>query len=156
MVTNMQQHYPLSNLPIDDSTRTTYPLEDLSPDGKDQHEAGAKMDDGKLRPHLVLGGFSAALQAVTCVGTFGAAKYADNGWEDVPDGEARYTDAMMRHYLQEMCESYIDDDSELPHAFQTAWNALARVELMLRDTPEVLETAKATVKRKVREMKENG
>jgi hypothetical protein len=133
-------------------------MQELTPDGKDQHEVGAKLDDGKLRPHLVLGDFGAALQAVTCVGTFGAAKYVDSGWLEVPNGLERYSDAMQRHYLQEVIvnESYYDNDSGLPHAFQTAWNALARLELMLRRDPIVLATARDTVKRKVRELKENG
>lgn len=52
-----------------------------------------------------------------------AGKYVD-------DGIARYTDAMDRHNLEGI-ESH--DDSGLLHAAQVAWNALARLELMLRE-----------------------
>ena len=67
------------------------------PNGMDQHESGAKLDQGKLRPDLVLGGFNRALSAVVAVGTFGANKYTENGWLSVPNGIARYSDAAGRH-----------------------------------------------------------
>lgn len=103
------------------------------PTGRDQHEPGAKLDAGKPRPALVLGGFSRALAAVTEVGTFGAAKYSDNGWRSVPDGQQRYTDAMLRHWLADPCGLSPDPDSGLAHAAHLAWNALARLELMLAE-----------------------
>lgn len=102
------------------------------PMGLDQHAPGAKMDEGKPRFGMVLGGFSRALTEVTHVGTFGAIKYSDNGWRDVPNGITRYTDAMLRHWFAEDKET-IDQDSGMLHAAQVAWNALARLELMLRD-----------------------
>ena len=104
------------------------------PNGKNQHEPGAKLDAGKLRAGLVLGGFARALQEVSRVGTHGAAKYTDNGWATVPNGINRYTDAMLRHYMDEcMGEKYDRDLPGLLHAAQVAWNALARLELMLRE-----------------------
>ena len=81
---------------------------------------------------LVMGGFSRALQAVGEVGTFGASKYTDNGWVDVPDGERRYTDAMLRHLMKEAEGEVCDPDSGLKHAAHLAWGALARLDLMLR------------------------
>lgn len=101
------------------------------PYGKDAHDPGAKLDSGKPRPALVLGGFSQALQAVTEVGTFGAKKYTDNGWMLVPNGISRYTDAMLRHYLEEASGSHHDPETDLLHAAHLAWNALARLELMI-------------------------
>ncbi len=101
------------------------------PTGRDQHEPGAKLDAGKPRPALVLGGFVLALRAVTEVGTFGAAKYSENGWRSVPDGTQRYTDAMLRHWLADPGGLSPDPDSGLAHAAHLAWNALARLELML-------------------------
>lgn len=100
------------------------------PHGKGQHEAGAKMDAGKNRLGLVFQGFCRALMAVGEVGTYGASKYSDNGWMFVTDGVARYTDAMYRHQLSEGFESH--DSTGLLHAAHGAWNALARLELMLR------------------------
>lgn len=107
---------------------------ETAPDGINQHEPGAKLDAGKNRLGLVLGGFSRALQAVGQVGTFGANKYTDNGWMEVQNGEARYTDAMMRHQLKELAGEDVDPDSGMAHAAHTAWNALARLELQIRES----------------------
>ena len=104
---------------------------EVDPSGKGQHEAGAKLDAGKVRMGLVFGGFANALEAVAAVGTFGAKKYSDDGWKSVGDGVERYTDAMFRHAFAEVTDGLIDSDSEQYHAAQVAWNALARLELML-------------------------
>lgn len=93
---------------------------------------GVKHDDGKNRLGMVLFGFARALQEVGLVGTFGADKYTDNGWLDVPDGQRRYTDAMLRHLLQEASGEEFDEETRLLHAAHTAWGALARLELLLR------------------------
>jgi len=103
----------------------------------DPHVPGAKLDEGKNRLGLVLLGFSRALQEVGKVGTFGAGKYTDDGWVNVPDGEARYTDAMLRHLLDEATGEQLDFESGLLHAAHVAWNALARLDLVLRLTKEV-------------------
>lgn len=104
-------------------------MNERDPNGKDPHGGGAKLDAGKNRLGLVLLGFSKALREVGKVGTYGAAKYTDNGWVDVPDGIARYTDAMLRHTL---VDEPNDPDTGLAHAAHAAWNALARLDLMLR------------------------
>lgn len=102
------------------------------PHGTDPHTPGAKLDAGKPRAGLVLGDFARALTAVADVGTYGARKYTDSGWCHVPDGHRRYTDAMLRHWLAESAGETTDTDSGLLHAACVAWNALARLELMLR------------------------
>jgi len=106
---------------------------ETDPTGRDAHELGAKLDAGKLRPSLVLGGFARALLAVTAVGTFGAVKYTDNGWMQVPQGIDRYDDAKLRHWLKEKAGEPVDFDSQLQHAAHEAWNALARLDLMIRE-----------------------
>ena len=93
-------------------------------------EPGAKFDAGKVRPSLILNAMPLAILAVAEVGTYGANKYSENGWKDVDNGIARYTDAMDRHRIKEGLEVF-DEDSNLRHAAQVAWNALARLELML-------------------------
>jgi hypothetical protein len=103
------------------------------PTGRSQHEPGAKLDEGKNRIGLMVGGFPHALEAVAQVTSFGAKKYAPNSWLEVPDGHARYTDAMYRHLLAEAAGETHDTDSGLLHAAQAAWNALARLELRIRD-----------------------
>lgn len=102
------------------------------PTGKSPHAPGAKLDAGKPRPGLVLGGFARALMEITRVGTYGAVKYTDNGWMEVEDGEGRYDDAGMRHWLREHAGEQLDPDTELLHLAHGAWNALARLDLVLR------------------------
>ena len=129
----------LNPIPLEDGARrfrneppTTVRVE-ADPHGIDQHAPGAKLDAGKLKAALVMGDFANALTEVIRVGTFGANKYTDHGWLHVDDGINRYTDAMQRHYLKEIVEGATDDDSGITHAGHLAWNALARLELMLRD-----------------------
>ena len=95
-------------------------------------EAGLKYDDGKIKPRLILEGFPRALTAVIEVATFGANKYTEHGWVTVPDGINRYSDAMGRHLLAEAKGEEFDPESKLKHAAHSAWNALARLELILR------------------------
>jgi hypothetical protein len=73
------------------------------------------------------------LVAVAEVSAHGATKYTWNGWETVPDGIARYGDALARHVLKEAMEGPVDKDSHLTHMAHAAWNALARLELALRE-----------------------
>ena len=97
------------------------------------NKSGLKFDQGKVRLGLVFNGFSKALTEVGKVGTFGAKKYTDNGWVDVENAESRYTDAMYRHLMQEQSGELWDEESELLHSAHAAWNALARLELQLRE-----------------------
>jgi hypothetical protein len=95
------------------------------PSGKSSHEPGSKLDMGKQRAGLVLGGFQNALKAVVEVGTFGANKYTDNGWRSVDGGLKRYEDALWRHLLERGC----DEQSGLPHRWHALWNMMALIEL---------------------------
>ena len=106
------------------------------PHGTPQHAPGAKLDAGKIRAGLVLGGFARALREVSAVGTYGANKYTPNGWMQVPNGVERYTDAMHRHLLSEASGEACDPDTEILHAAHAAWNALARLDLMIRKSEE--------------------
>lgn len=91
---------------------------------------GLKYDIDKPRTHLVFQDFADALLEVAKVGTHGAAKYDDHNWLSVDNGFERYSSAMIRHYLAEN-EDYFDDDSGYLHAAHAAWNALARLQLIL-------------------------
>lgn len=108
------------------------------PNGIAAHTPGAKMDAGKP-PVLqgVLDYFPMAIEAVANVSAAGAAKYTWKGWETVPDGINRYGNALVRHILKESYEGPYDADFaargiQILHAAQTAWGALARLELILR------------------------
>lgn len=103
----------------------------------DQHKAGAKLDAGKPDMSL-LGYFGKALEAVAEVGTAGARKYTRGGWQSVDDGINRYTAAMLRHFFKEQYEEGDGDlrpylGKDVLHASQVAWNALARLEMILRE-----------------------
>ncbi|RLB94820.1 MAG: hypothetical protein DRH26_00025 [Deltaproteobacteria bacterium] len=104
---------------------------ETDPNGIDTHDPGAKLDDGKLLAGI-LQQWPRALTAVLEVATFGAKKYSRGGWQHVPNGVERYTDAMIRHLLKEPLET-ADPDSGLSHEVHAAWNALSRLELMLRE-----------------------
>ena len=99
----------------------------------DLHEPGAKDDASKPRIGWYIKSFQRALLEVTKVAEYGAKKYSENGWEHVPDGYNRYSDAMLRHYLT---NSELDDESELLHDAHAAWNAIARLELKLREAEQ--------------------
>lgn len=95
-------------------------------------DKGVKFDGGKPRMDLVVGGFANAITEVGRVGTFGANKYTDNGWQEVDNGIERYASAMLRHYLAFKKGEVIDPDSNLLHLSHLAWNGLAILELYTR------------------------
>jgi hypothetical protein len=105
---------------------------------EDPHAGGVKLDDGKVKAGLVVGGFAPALLEVSKVGTVGAQKYSPNGWKSVPNGLDRYNDAKVRHMLLAESEGLYDNETGLLHAAHEAWNALAKLQLLL----ETLEQSK--------------
>ena len=108
-------------------------MSETDPTGRAPFEPGAKLDSGKpMVMRGVLQYFPRALAAVAAVSEFGAKKYAWSGWEAVPDGVQRYSDAMGRHLLGEAIDGALDPQTGLHHDAQVAWNALARLELRLR------------------------
>jgi hypothetical protein len=94
----------------------------------------AKFDKGKPRVlTLVLHYFPLSLAEIARVSEYGAAKYCERGWQRADDGINRYGDAMVRHLLAEDAEGPVDRESGYLHAAHAAWNALARLEIMLRE-----------------------
>lgn len=106
---------------------------EADPHGKDPHEMGAKLDAGKVQAGVLLD-FSRALWKVAEVGTHGNGKYARGSWQFVEEAEERYEDAMMRHLLKIRVEP--TDESGLETLAHFAWNALAVLELSLREEGE--------------------
>lgn len=107
-------------------------VNEKDPLGKSAHEPGAKLDDGKSPVFQgLLDYFPRACLAVASVSAAGAAKYAWKGWETVPDGVNRYSNARDRHVVNEAIEGKFDPDG-FRHKAQIAWNALAALELDLR------------------------
>lgn len=107
---------------------------EADPNGRNPHEPGAKLDAGKACAFRgAIDYFPRAIEQVAAVSTFGAAKYAWGGWRTVPEGFERYSDALVRHLISGSKGEFEDPDSGLPHAAHAAWNALARLELMLQE-----------------------
>jgi hypothetical protein len=109
---------------------------EIDPTGRPASAPGAKVDAGKVPLYRGLFDyFPLALAAIAEVSQVGAEKYSWKGWQDVPDGRARYSDAMLRHLAAESF-GLLDDGpggTGKRHDAQVAWNALARLELALRD-----------------------
>ncbi len=84
--------------------------------------AGAvKFDGGKARMELLP---LPALKSIAEVLTFGANKYADNGWKHLDGAEGRYLGALLRHLSAIQEGEMIDPDSGLPHINHVACNAM--------------------------------
>lgn len=107
-------------------------MNEFDPNGKAPSDSGAKLDAGKNRLGLVLGDFARALEEVGQVGSFGAKKYSDGGWVEVPNGIDRYHDALYRHLLAYAKDDLRDADSGLLHLSHACWNLLAVLDLTLR------------------------
>lgn len=110
------------------------PPYEVTPDDPEKIGTGAiKYDGGKPGAWRgLINYFPRALWAVAEISTFGANKYAWDGWEGVTDGFARYKDAQFRHALKQAMGEEIDPDSQLQHLAHEAWGALATLELYLR------------------------
>lgn len=80
--------------------------------GFDQIDVGPKYDEGKLRYDLVP---PQAIKALAETLTVGAAKYAPNSWQQVPDAERRYTAALMRHFEAYRSGEELDPETKLSH-----------------------------------------
>ena len=96
---------------------------------------GARKDDTGKPPIVqgVLRYFPKALCAVADVSAYGFKKYgAWGGWRYVDDGLQRYTNALGRHLLADG----LDPESGLMEAAHAAWNALARLELLIHTQDE--------------------
>jgi hypothetical protein len=67
----------------------------------------------------------------------GAIKYAWKGWESVPDGFNRYSNALGRHLLKSgVDETMLDENGQVAgilHEAEAAWNSLARLEIKLKE-----------------------
>ena len=72
---------------------------------------GVKFDGGKPRWDLLP---LESVEEIVKVLTFGAQKYADDNWQQVPGKERRYFAAALRHLKDWQAGNKIDKDSGLP------------------------------------------
>lgn len=117
--------------PTSVSVTTVTPPPLVIPQAIGPHAPGAKLDTGKPEAALLLD-FSRAMLAVAEVSTFGANKYTRGGWQTVPDADHRYRSALLRHLLKGRTIDK-DEESGLLHDAHMAWNAMALLELRLRN-----------------------
>jgi hypothetical protein len=109
-------------------------MNEEDPYGKKPGEPGAKLDLGKAPVFQgLVDYFPRACIAVADISGHGASKYDWKGWESVPNGINRYSNAMFRHAMKEIIEGPYDKDSKLLHKAHFAWNAMAVLELALRE-----------------------
>lgn len=108
---------------------------DRDPSGRDLKQPGTKGDLGKIPvTRGCLHYFPRALLEVARLSQIGATKYSWKGWESVPDGIHRYSDAIGRHELSiEDDFDRTDRETGVLEVAAVAWNALARLELVLRE-----------------------
>jgi len=105
-------------------------------DMEEVKETGVKLNQGKPELSLLFKQFPKALEAIAKCSEYGHTKYKETdtdylNFKRVPGGSKAYADAGLRHRLFK--EGTTDLDSQLPHSFHTAWNALAELELILEN-----------------------
>ena len=111
---------------------------------------GIKYDSGKAKIGEMLVSFKRSLLEVCKVYEFGFNKYGKDNFKNVENGYTRYTNAMIRHLLKEDSEVY-DEETELLHASHCAWNALARLEMLLKQREQ--EAAEAIEEQEINNVK---
>lgn len=83
-------------------------------------DSGKKYDSGKRRYDLV---DLDVIGAIADVLGFGAQKYAENSWQNLPNGEKRYFAALMRHLEAHQRGETVDPESGYPHIYHALTNA---------------------------------
>lgn len=104
---------------------------------------------GYSRPQVVTGvlaRFPRAMKELAQISALGCAKHGvpagDMGFLNVPNAYPFYTDKVGRHLVDEVIDGPVQTDPQMPgctHAGAAAWNALARLEVLLRQR-ELTET----------------
>lgn len=84
---------------------------------------GIKFDAGKIRWDLLP---LRAMEEIVKVYTFGAGKYGDNNWQNLPDGYNRYKAASENG-------EQLDNESGLPHLVHMVWNAIVLLHFYMED-----------------------
>tara|TARA_R110000850_G_scaffold148827_3_gene271127 strand:- start:3126 stop:3572 length:447 start_codon:yes stop_codon:yes gene_type:complete len=98
-----------------------FEIHDAVTDALGKQAGAVKYDVGKARMELLP---LAALEQVAAVMTFGANKYADNGWKQLANADSRYTGALLRHLTAIQGGEVLDPESGLPHIAHVACNAI--------------------------------
>lgn len=112
-------------------------------------EEGIKNDfkDDKLRWDLLP---LDVIEKVVEIYTFGAKKYKENSWQNLPNGYQRYKAALFRHITAYEKGEVYDSESGCMHLAHAAWNAIAMLYLGMRaetdsDIEKALEYLKESI-----------
>lgn len=89
-------------------------------DVHNEGDAGKKYDSGKRRYDLV---DLDVIGAIADILGFGAQKYGENSWQNLPNGEKRYFAALMRHLEAHQRGETVDPESGYPHIYHALTNA---------------------------------
>lgn len=97
-------------------------------------ETGVKHNKNKPQLSLLFKQFPKALEAIVKCSEYGHEKYKETdedylNFKRVEGGSKSYADAGLRHRIFK--KGTTDIDSQLPHSYHIAWNALAELELIL-------------------------
>jgi len=92
--------------------------------GAFQVSPGPKFDAGKLLFTPLYNGLAAPLRAIAAVLSYGAQKYAEDSWKEVPSGKKRYENALYRHQNARASGEIYDAESGLPHRAHEICNSL--------------------------------
>lgn len=102
--------------------------------------SGIKYDKGKPMPGAMVRIFPNALMEVGKCIEMGARKYPEvDNWQRVENARERYTDALMRHLIKHCRGEAKDEEDGLLHLSHLAWNALAILELYLKEHQQLKE-----------------
>lgn len=89
---------------------------------------GKKFDQGKTEYHLMP---VSALEKINHVLTYGANKYGEHNWRNVPNSEPRYFNAAMRHMQAWLRGEDTDPESGLPHLAHAACSLIFLIDKQL-------------------------
>lgn len=73
------------------------------------------------------------IEEIVKVYTFGANKYAENSWQNLPNGKQRYKAALLRHLVASDKGEANDPESGINHLAHVAWNAIAMLHFEMEE-----------------------
>lgn len=100
---------------------------------EDAPARGAKYDAGKLLFRPLMRGLALPLKAVAAVLSYGAQKYAEDSWQEVPNAKQRYEDAYYRHMVARNSGQVYDEESGLSHRAHELCNLMFLLYFDIKD-----------------------
>ena len=93
---------------------------------------GIKYDTEKLRMAEMITDFAPELEELCKIWTFGVNKYGKGNWKLLKNGKERFSNALIRHLIEESKDLY-DKETKLIHAAHIAFNAIARLHYVIKE-----------------------